>query len=66
MEDGFPVFCVERFIEKPNPELANTMLENREYSWNSGMFIWRTERILAEIRRQMPEFYAQLMEVEPR
>lgn len=63
-EGGFPVFRVERFIEKPNPELASTMVENRGYSWNSGMFIWRAERILAEIQRQMPELYAQLMEVE--
>lgn len=63
-QDGFPVFRVERFVEKPNPELAGTMVENREYSWNGGMFIWRAERILAEIQRQMPEFYAQLMEVE--
>ena len=63
-QDGFPVFRVERFIEKPNPEFASTMVVDREYSWNSGMFIWRAERILAEIERQMPEFYAQLMEVE--
>ncbi len=63
-EGGFPVFRVERFIEKPHPELASAMVENQEYSWNSGMFIWRAERILAEIQHQMPELYAQLMEVE--
>jgi mannose-1-phosphate guanylyltransferase len=63
-ENGFPVFQVEQFVEKPNPELACALVENREYSWNGGMFIWRVERILAEIQRQMPEFYAQLMEVE--
>jgi mannose-1-phosphate guanylyltransferase len=63
-ENGFPVFQVEQFVEKPNPELARALVENREYSWNGGMFIWRVERILAEIQHQMPEFYAQLMEVE--
>jgi mannose-1-phosphate guanylyltransferase len=30
------------------------MLASGEYSWNSGMFIWRTEAILEEISRQMP------------
>ncbi len=64
IDGDFPVFRVERFIEKPNSELASTMVENRDYSWNSGMFIWRAERILAEIQHQMPELYARLMEVE--
>jgi len=27
------------------------------------MFIWRVDRILEEFKRQMPEFYAQLMEI---
>jgi mannose-1-phosphate guanylyltransferase len=39
------------------------MLESGEYSWNSGMFIWRADRILGEFERQMPDFFAQLNEV---
>jgi len=62
--DGFPVFRVERFTEKPSPETALRMVESGEYSWNSGMFIWRVERIMAEFQRQMPEFYVQLAEVQ--
>jgi mannose-1-phosphate guanylyltransferase len=63
-EHGFPVFQVEQFIEKPDLESARMMVSQQGYSWNGGMFIWRVERILGEIERQMPEFYAQLMEVE--
>jgi mannose-1-phosphate guanylyltransferase len=33
------------------------------YSWNSGMFIWKTETILAEIARQMPKLNAILDEI---
>jgi mannose-1-phosphate guanylyltransferase len=62
--EGFPVFCAERFTEKPSPETAIQMVESGEYSWNSGMFVWRVDRILDEFRHQMPEFYAQLAEVE--
>lgn len=40
------------------------MVDRGEYSWNSGMFIWRVARILEGFQRQMPEFYAQLAEVE--
>ena len=61
---GFPVFRVERFTEKPSPDAALHMVESGEYSWNSGMFVWRVGRILEELERQMPEFYVQLAEVE--
>jgi mannose-1-phosphate guanylyltransferase len=62
--DGLPVFQVERFVEKPNLATATQMLASGEYSWNGGMFIWRVERILSELERQMPAFYAQLRQVE--
>lgn len=39
------------------------MMQSGEHSWNSGMFIWRVDRILEEFEHQMPEFYAQLAEV---
>ena len=61
---GLPLFRVERFTEKPDRETAQQMLASGEYSWNSGMFIWRVDRILGEFQRQMPEFYARLVEVE--
>jgi mannose-1-phosphate guanylyltransferase len=61
--DAFPTFRVERFIEKPDLDIAAEMLDSGEYSWNSGMFIWRVDRILAEFERQMREFFAQLNEV---
>jgi mannose-1-phosphate guanylyltransferase len=62
--EGFPVFRVQRFSEKPDRDTAVRMVISGLYSWNSGMFIWQVERILAEFERQMPEFYAQLLEVE--
>ena len=62
--DGFSVFQAERFTEKPSLETAMHMVESGEYSWNSGMFIWRVDRILEEFQRQMPDFYVRLAEVE--
>ncbi len=61
---GFPVFRVKGFTEKPGLELAQKMLMSGRYSWNSGMFVWRVDRILEEFRQQMPDFFAQLMVVE--
>jgi len=62
--NGFDVFDVERFTEKPDQEAAHRMVESGEYTWNSGMFIWQVERIMDEFEAQMPEFYVKLAEVE--
>jgi mannose-1-phosphate guanylyltransferase len=59
--EGFAVFQVERFIEKPDQDTATAMVNSGEYSWNSGMFIWRVDRILAEFAQHMPEFFQQLV-----
>jgi mannose-1-phosphate guanylyltransferase len=40
------------------------MINSGAYSWNSGMFIWRVDRILKEFEQQMPELYAQLLKIE--
>ena len=62
--ENFPCFRVNRFVEKPDLENATIMVQSGRYSWNSGMFIWQVKRILEEFKRQMPAFYAQLMEID--
>lgn len=59
-----PVFNIHRFVEKPDSTTAQNMLASGDFSWNSGMFIWRVDRILDEIQKQMPELYAQLLKIE--
>ncbi len=51
----YPVYDVKRFTEKPDEATAQTLLRSGDHSWNSGMFVWRVDSILAEIERQMPE-----------
>jgi mannose-1-phosphate guanylyltransferase len=58
--DGFDVYTMEAFVEKPDAARAAEFLATGLYSWNSGMFAWQIGRIMAEFARQMPEFYAQL------
>jgi mannose-1-phosphate guanylyltransferase len=62
--EGSPVFEALRFKEKPNQAQAEAMLSGGNHYWNSGMFIWRTARVLEEIQRQMPELYAGLNAIE--
>ena len=54
---------VQRFKEKPSREVAEGWLAEGGYVWNSGMFVWRCDALLAEMRRQQPELYAGLMRI---
>jgi mannose-1-phosphate guanylyltransferase len=61
---GQAVFAVARFVEKPEIDQARQMVASGQYSWNSGMFIWKVARIMQEFECQMPEFYTQLGLIE--
>jgi mannose-1-phosphate guanylyltransferase len=56
-EYKYPVYTVKRFKEKPDEETAQQLLRSGDHSWNSGMFVWRVDTILAEIEAQMPELF---------
>lgn len=60
---GFPAYRLLRFTEKPDEETARRFLSTGRFSWNSGMFIWRVDRILDEIARHMPDLHAGLMRI---
>ena len=40
------VHKVLRFVEKPNKEKALEYIENSNYFWNSGLFIWKASTIV--------------------
>jgi mannose-1-phosphate guanylyltransferase len=61
---GLPVFRADRFVEKPDLTAAVRMVESGQYSWNSGIFVWRAEHILEALQRHMPELRAQLADLE--
>ncbi len=52
---GVAVYHVVRFKEKPDEFQAQVMLARGDHTWNSGMFIWKVDRIRQEIARQMPQ-----------
>ena len=59
----YPVYTVERFKEKPDEATAHQLLRSGDHSWNSGMFVWQVDTILAEIKRQMPDLHAATYEI---
>jgi mannose-1-phosphate guanylyltransferase len=46
---------VKAFREKPNLETAQKYLQEGDYFWNSGMFVWKTRTILAHLAHHLPE-----------
>jgi len=55
---------VERFVEKPDLVTAARYLADGGYLWNSGIFVFRADVILEEIRRAMPVLGEQLDVIE--
>lgn len=49
-----------QFREKPNAETASDYLEAGDYCWNSGIFVWTTAAILAELEQRLPDHLAGL------
>jgi mannose-1-phosphate guanylyltransferase len=52
--DGYPAFRVRRFTEKPDRTQAREMILHGGFTWNSGMFFWRSDVIEAEYQRHQP------------
>ncbi|MDQ7816931.1 MAG: mannose-1-phosphate guanylyltransferase [Melioribacteraceae bacterium] len=66
-EDGVDknIHKVLTFAEKPNLATARRFLESGDFLWNSGIFIWRVDTILNEIKKYLPDLYEGLETLEP-
>jgi mannose-1-phosphate guanylyltransferase len=56
-EDGFDVFPVRRFTEKPKIEIAREYVASEAYLWNAGMFFWRVSTFLEALQEFLPKTY---------
>ncbi len=54
---------VSEIVEKPDLAAAERYLATGEYSWNSGMFVWRASTILRAIELFAPDVHAGLMRI---
>lgn len=55
--DDPKAFPVKTFAEKPDLATAERFLDSGDFVWNSGIFIWRVDTIVEEIRRHLPETF---------
>ncbi len=55
--DGFHVFPVRRFTEKPALTVAREYVASGNYQWNAGMFFWRVSTFLNALKTFLPKTY---------
>jgi mannose-1-phosphate guanylyltransferase len=57
------VHNLQRFVEKPDVDRAQSYLDSGRFLWNAGIFAWRAIDLLDEVGRQLPDLAAGLTEV---
>ncbi|MDI6751505.1 MAG: sugar phosphate nucleotidyltransferase [bacterium] len=62
--DGIRIRRVKGFSEKPNKEKARLYIADQKYFWNSGMFIWKKERMQGLLAKFMPELFEGLCQIK--
>ena len=55
-------FRVAEFVEKPDAARAREYFESGDYSWNGGIFAFRVQDYLAELKEHRPELEAAVRE----
>jgi mannose-1-phosphate guanylyltransferase len=63
-DDDQGVHKVKTFTEKPDLEMAKTLVKSGEFLWNAGIFIWSVNGILSAFEKLMPEMYQTFIEGE--
>ena len=49
------ILPIRKFIEKPNATLASQYIADKSHFWNSGIYLFKASRILAEYSLHQPE-----------
>jgi mannose-1-phosphate guanylyltransferase len=49
--NGISVAQVKRFVEKPDAATAKQYVASGEYRWNAGIFCWRADSVIAQLRQ---------------
>jgi mannose-1-phosphate guanylyltransferase/mannose-6-phosphate isomerase len=50
-------YTVDAFVEKPDSAIAEQYLASGQYFWNAGIFLFRADRLLEELKRSRPDIH---------
>ena len=54
------IYKVKTFVEKPERETAENFINSSEFLWNTGIFVWKAENILLQMKTFMCELHDSL------
>ncbi|MEK6727936.1 MAG: mannose-1-phosphate guanylyltransferase [Candidatus Omnitrophota bacterium] len=57
-------YLIERFVEKPKIAIAKKFIKDKDFYWNTGIFVFRADILLGEIKKFMPLDYRLLTKVK--
>jgi mannose-1-phosphate guanylyltransferase len=57
-------YAVNKFVEKPNLEVATGYLKSGGFYWNSGIFVFKVSVFLESVQKYAPELYADLLRID--
>ncbi len=60
---AYTIFEVEAFVEKPDFKKAKSYLEDGNYEWNAGMFVFRVAAMIDKFAQHAPETYKKLEKI---
>ena len=63
-KNPIPIFAVKQFKEKPNAKTAEQFVKSGNFTWNSGMFLWRIDSIIEAIKIFMPSLFSSLSDIK--
>lgn len=54
-QNGYSIFNVDSFKEKPDRETAEAFLAEGDYFWNANMYTWHVDAMMAAFHKHMPQ-----------
>jgi mannose-1-phosphate guanylyltransferase len=63
IKSGAEAYRVQAFREKPDKATADRYVESGRYYWNSGMFVWRCDTVLAELAQHLKDVHRGIMQI---
>jgi mannose-1-phosphate guanylyltransferase len=61
VELGLQIFRAKAFREKPSRAKARRYLQQGNYLWNSGMFVWKVGVFFEAVERFLPSLYGEML-----
>ena len=55
LKDNLQAIDIEEFLEKPDLERAKELIQDKRFTWNSGIFMFKAKTIIKEIEKFSPD-----------